>query len=124
MHKPIPTTVYDCTCQWCKHPWRTKTDKLPKVCPKCSRTTWDGDQPKSVAEILGREPTPPDAPIERLIVEGLIPTVVPANSVEAIYGTKPVRSLADLPDNAPPKIVLATPDLDPNPRVIVPIDTA
>jgi DNA-directed RNA polymerase subunit RPC12/RpoP len=29
------------TCLRCKHKWVPKTDKKPKVCPKCKSPYWD-----------------------------------------------------------------------------------
>lgn len=36
-------TCYKCKCSKCNHLWTTKTNDLPKSCPKCHRITWNDD---------------------------------------------------------------------------------
>lgn len=37
----VETKSYSCICDHCGHRWHTKVNKVPFVCPKCKRTTWN-----------------------------------------------------------------------------------
>lgn len=33
--------VYKCSCESCSHQWTTKSDVIPKCCPKCHGVKWN-----------------------------------------------------------------------------------
>ena len=34
-------TVKECKCERCRHKWITRSNAIPKVCPKCKSPYWD-----------------------------------------------------------------------------------
>lgn len=38
---------YQCKCERCLHSWRTRTEDVPKVCPKCKSTNWNESKDQS-----------------------------------------------------------------------------
>jgi len=34
-------TVLKCKCERCGHEWITRTEEMPKVCPKCKSPYWN-----------------------------------------------------------------------------------
>lgn len=43
----ITIKAHQCQCERCGHCWRTKTDKLPKFCPKCKTIYWNRPRRKA-----------------------------------------------------------------------------
>lgn len=39
--------VLECGYERCRHHWRPRGLKMPKVCPKCKRRGWDTFHPKN-----------------------------------------------------------------------------
>ena len=39
-------TVKKCKCERCRHNWITRSNTLPKVCPKCKSPYWDRPRKK------------------------------------------------------------------------------
>lgn len=39
----VPKTSFDCTCAHCGHDWSTRSENIPRSCPKCKRVTWNED---------------------------------------------------------------------------------
>ena len=39
-------TVMKCTCERCGHGWITRSQEIPKVCPKCKNPYWNTPKKK------------------------------------------------------------------------------
>ena len=48
--------IWSCTCGQCSHKWLTRSDLLPRLCPKCKTMRWDTD----LDTILDRSTLPID----------------------------------------------------------------
>ena len=40
-------TVLKCKCERCSHSWITRSEEMPKVCPKCKSPYWDRPRKKA-----------------------------------------------------------------------------
>lgn len=82
-----PYIAQHCVCSKCSHSWNTKTEILPRACPKCGRVTWNDDSlaVKPIDTPANDAALPVASPQAALKVEKVVaPTIEIVESLQAI----------------------------------------